>query len=144
MNLRTATLAASLCLAAPACMSSTEPLDPVIWEADLSLTSEATDVLTGRVLMVANPHNTEIGVYLSGTPGAGYSWHVRSGTCAGSGTAVGPDFVFPAVTINDEGEGTGLATLNRRVDRGTYAGVVVAGADGSGPVVACADLVETG
>jgi hypothetical protein len=116
----------------------------VLWEAVLE-PSQSAGALAGTIAMVANQHNTQIGIGVTGgMVGARLGWAVRTGTCGGSGTRVAGATAYPAIVITAEGNGAEETVINRRIATDAqYAGEVFANADGTGPVLSCGTLTRT-
>jgi hypothetical protein len=68
---------------------------------------------------------------------------VRAGTCAAPQAAVGPPSAFPALGVTGEGIGEAAAVIQRRLTGMEYAVQIVENGDGSGAVLACADLARS-
>jgi hypothetical protein len=93
--------------------------------------------------MVANEHDTQIGIGISASAGARLSWAVRSGTCANPGDRLGPNSAFPTISVSDAGDGDAETVIRRRVANATqYSGAVYATADATGQPLACADMIR--
>ena len=140
-----ATLAATgIPLMVAGCLSTTEVPDTLFWEGSFLLEANGPAGMTGDAAMVALAAQTRVGVGLAGAPAdASYGWLLRRGRCSAPGTAEAPASVFPALDPGSQGGIEAEAVIQRRLTGTEYAVQVVENADGTGDVLACADLTRT-
>ncbi|HSJ32435.1 MAG TPA: hypothetical protein VK933_13425 [Longimicrobiales bacterium] len=125
------------------CLSTTEPPETLFWEGELVAVPDGPAGLAGPAAMVALQSQTRVGVGLTGAPdGATYGWLLLGGTCAAPREAVAPASAFPALQVSDGGVDA-EAVIQRRLTGTDYAVQVVENSDGTGAVLACADLTRT-
>ncbi|HSK19587.1 MAG TPA: hypothetical protein VK912_10610 [Longimicrobiales bacterium] len=125
------------------CLSTTEPPETLFWEGQLVAMPEGPADLAGPVAMVALQAQTRLGVGLTGAPdGAIYGWLLRAGTCDSPQASVAPASAFPALQTSNGGIDA-EAVIQRRLTGTDYAVQVVENSDGTGAVLACADLTRT-
>ena len=96
--------------------------------------------------MVANQHNTQIGIGITGAaPGSRLGWVVRTGSCGGTGTRVAGTTTFPTIVVSAEGSGNAETVINRRIATDAqYSGEVFDTANGAGgQALACGALIRT-
>jgi hypothetical protein len=125
------------------CLSPTSPPEVLLWEGELLVEAEGPADMKGSAAMVAYQFQSDVGVGIeSGPEGVSYGWRVHSGTCATPGDAVAPSTAFPALNVDSDGAGEAATTIQRRLTGTEYAVQVVENADGSGAVLACADLTR--
>jgi hypothetical protein len=126
-----------------ACSNIAEPPGTFTAEAALQPADGVADPVTGNVAMVIGARQTQIGVSVrGGADGTRLGWAVRNGSCSGTGQRVGPASAFPAIEIEEDGEGEAQTVIFRRIDvDDRYAAEVFDQPDGTGTVQACADLV---
>lgn len=136
----TCVVACGSCVAA-ACISASEPVEVVKWQAAL-VASGATLPFTGSVAMVIGQLQTDMGVSVQDAPPeATLGWAIVEGTCGSPGARVGPSSAYPAIAVSGGGSGSSDTVLHRRIaTSGPYAGIVYEGEDGTGAALACADL----
>jgi hypothetical protein len=138
--------AAAICISliAAGCLSTTEVPDTLFWEGAFVLEADAPAGMTGASAMVSLAAQTQIGVGLSGAPAdATFGWLVRRGRCLSPGIAEAPPSVFPALDVSNSGAIEAEAVIQRRLTGTEYAVQVVENADGTGDVLACANLMRT-
>lgn len=146
MNNRNARLSAIVGAALPlligSCFSATEPVEVLMWDAELIASDGIVDGLSGTLAMVISGDRTQIGVGVRLAPaGSALGWALREGTCTGVGDRVGPVSAFPAIAIDGSGDGAAETILFRRIPTaGPYVGVIYQNDDGTGVVLACGDL----
>lgn len=130
-------------LAAAGCLDVTELEETFRWTGVLVPTDDAPGTLEGSVGLVIGPGQTQVGIGITGgEPGTTLGWRIRNGMCSGDGEPIVPA-PFPAVVITEEGAGALEARIAHRIDdaeEGPFAGEVFANADGTGNLLACADL----
>jgi hypothetical protein len=126
------------------CVGTSEPLDVLLWEGVLDPAPGAPVSYSGSVAMVANQHDTQIGVGVTGgASGAQLGWAVRTGTCTGTGQRVAAITAYPPIVISAEGSGNASATIRRRVDDDErYVAELFPNTNGSGAVLACGELIR--
>src|SRR5690606_24886989 len=99
--------------------------------------------LVGSAAMAAFSARTEVGIAIEGAPlDETYGWLLRNGTCAAPGEGSAPPTAFPALEVSAEQRAEAVAVLQRRVTGTEYAVQLVENADGTGAIVACADLTR--
>jgi hypothetical protein len=134
-------IVAALAVPGASCLSSTEPPETLLWEGVLLVEAGGPPDIAGTAAMVALRAETRVGIGLTGgVPGTVFGWSVRTGTCLSPGTTAAPANAFPAVTIGNDETGESETTIQRRLTGTEYAVQLVENADGSGAVLACADL----
>lgn len=125
------------------CLSTTEPPETLFWEGQLVALPDGPANMAGPAAMVALRAQTRVGIGLTGAPDAAiYGWLLRSGTCDSPGESVAPASAFPALQVSD-GSVDAEAVVQRRLTGTDYAVQVVENPDGTGAVLACADLTRT-
>lgn len=131
-------------LLAGACSGIAEPPETLFWEGTLEPGAGGLPDLRGTAAMVASERVTQIGIGIEeGPPGATFGWIVRNGSCNEPREPVGPVSAFPAVVVSDERSGDATTVLQRRLGANVdYAAQIVEDADGTGEVIACADLIQ--
>lgn len=131
-------------LLATGCLGTTEPAESLLWEGTLLVTENGPADLTGAAAMVALTSHTQLGIGVHGAPvEAVYGWLMRNGTCDAPGTAVAPASAFPPLEVDAGGDFETEVVIQRRLAGTEYAVQVVENTDGSGDVLACADLMRT-
>lgn len=136
--------AIGISLVAAGCLSTTEVPDTLIWEGIFLLEANGPAGMTGDAAMVALAQQTQIGVGLAGAPPeATYGWQLRRGRCSAPGTIEVAASVFPALNLSTQGAVEAEAVIQRRLTGTEYAVQVVENTDGTGDVLACADLTRT-
>jgi hypothetical protein len=138
------TLAAAA-VAGTGCQVNTEPVFAIFWTGVFRPVAGAPVFVGGTTEMVANPGSTSVGVFINSDPGEErvFSWHVRNGTCTGSGVRVAGHAAFPEIRVSAGGSGTSIGDIRRRLPAGEYAVEVFSGAETAGDRLACADLTES-
>lgn len=132
-----------LALLASGCLSPAEPPQTLLWEGELLIDAAGPPDLVGSTAMAAFSAHTEVGIGIDGAPlGATYGWLLRNGTCATPGEGSAPPTAFPALEVSAEQSAEAVAVLQRRITGTEYAVQLVENADGTGPVIACADLTR--
>jgi hypothetical protein len=131
------------CALAAACSGIEEPAPIVQLQGDLQPVAGAADPITGQVAMVIGERQTQIGIGIAGAlEGTSLGWRVRNGSCTGSGDRIGPANGFPPIEIEEDGTGATETILFRRIaTSAAYAAEVVSEPDGTGSVLACAELL---
>jgi hypothetical protein len=141
--LRGAVVMAAAALLQAGCMDAVAPPETFFWEGDLAVTPGGPPDLFGSVAMVATAVQTQIGIGVeSEATGASFGWIVRDGTCAAPGAPVAPQLAFPAVATGLDNVGEAETVLHRRLTGTVYAAQLLENADGSGGILACADLAR--
>jgi hypothetical protein len=156
---RVSLLLPSLLLALAACNPFVRPYrgDPAVqmrrdgdtmasqWNGTLAApTGTGAAALTGMV--TATPGLEGTSTYVSVTlasapPGASYAWQLREGACAGNGRTVGAANAYGPLAVNEQGRGSGSATLAIRLSPvARYHVRLGPQADGGSTAIACADL----
>ena len=126
-----------------ACLSTTEPPETLFWEGQLIGQPDGPAGIGGPAAMVALQAQTRVGIGLEGAPdGATYGWLLRAGTCDAPQETVAPASAFPPLPVVD-GQVDAEAVIQRRITGTDYAVQVVENSDGTGAVLACADLTRT-
>jgi hypothetical protein len=126
------------------CISPTTPPEALLWEGELLVEDDGPPDMAGSAAMVALTIQTQAGVGVADAPAdAVFGWVVRAGTCAAPQAAVGPPSAFPALGVTGEGIGEAAAVIQRRLTGMEYAVQIVENVDGSGAVLACADLARS-
>lgn len=126
------------------CLSATEPPETLFWEGTFIAEANGPASLNGSAAMVALRSHSQLGVGIQGAPPSiEYGWVLRNGTCATPGNAVAPASAFPALDVNSNGDVDLEVAIERRLTGTDYAVQVIENADGSGEVLACADLTRT-
>jgi hypothetical protein len=125
-----------------ACSSPVETNEPLFWEGTFEQPLDATVLLSGQASMVANPFDTHVGVVVDADAELQLSWLVRNGACSGSGERIAPQTTFPPLTESSASRLSATAVINRRISGSSYAVEIFVGPDGTGELVACADLVR--
>lgn len=113
------------------------PRDPA-WEATIEPTT-AGGSIAGRAAAVTRPDGSQIGILVEGAEeGVRLGWHVRTGSCGGSGERLGPPTAYPALEFA-EGEEVEVTTVipDRMASGGTYSVEVRQTPDLQAPVLAC-------
>ena len=125
------------------CLGVTELEETFRWSGDLVPTPEAPPSLEGSVGLVIGHDQTQVGIGITGgQPGATLGWRVRNGMCSGEGEPI-VAAAFPPVPISEEGSGALEARIQHRIDDaedGPFAAEEFANEDGTGDVLACADM----
>jgi len=131
-------------LAFAACVGQTEPVDVVKWQGFLIASVDTGDPFTGLAAMVIEEQQTRMGISVDDAPaGITIGWAVLEGSCDAPGERVGPATAYPPVDVSESGTGAAETVLFRRISTtGPYATLVYENRDGSGRVLACADLEE--
>jgi hypothetical protein len=125
------------------CLSTTEPPETLFWEGQLVAMPDGPADMAGPAAMVALQTQTRLGIGLTGAPDAAiYGWLLRAGTCDSPQESVAPASAFPALQVSDGGVDA-EAVIQRRLTGTDYAVQVVENSDGTGAVLACADLART-
>ena len=128
-----------LALGLAGCVGPDEPLDVLLWEGSLA-TRTGFSTIGGSVAMVANEHDTQIGIGVNGAqPNARLTWAMRTGPCAGAGARVSGASAYPTLTVSAEGEARAETVIRRRVDSTAEYAAEVFGNDGAA-VLACAQM----
>jgi hypothetical protein len=134
-------LALPLLLAA--CIDPAGPPETLLWEGELLIDAAAPPDLTGSAAMAAFAQHSEVGIGLEAAPtDAVYGWVLRPGTCDAPGTAAAPASAFPELDVGEDESAEAVAVLQRRLTGTEYAVQVVENADGTGAIIACADLTR--
>jgi hypothetical protein len=125
-----------------ACFGPLDPAEIVLLDGTFEPPAAAPITVGGTVAMVIGADRTQIGVGFSGgNAGATFGWSVRNGTCGSTGSRIGPADLFVGVVLGAEGSARAETIVNRRIDPGQrYAAEIFERPDGSGRVVACAEL----
>lgn len=125
-----------------ACVSTTGPAEIVTLQAELVATDAGVDPVTGSIALVIGEGRTQMGIGIEGgAADARLGWAIRTGACAATGTRLGPASTYPAIAVGASGHGQAETVLQRRIATDVaYAGELFASADGTGAVLACADL----
>ena len=125
------------------CRQTGEPVDVLLWEGELEPVAGSSNAVSGSIAMVANEHDTQIGIGINASAGARLGWVVRSGTCANPGDRLGPNSAFPEISVSDAGDGEAETVIRRRVaNAAQYAGAVYATVNATDQPIACADMVR--
>ncbi len=97
---------------------------------------------TATVTPTKDGTGTEVSVTLDDdTPGAKRPWHIHTGSCEKSGGVVGGGRAYAPIVIDDNGHGTGKATLAVALaDTTTYYVNIHDAAAAMGIIAACGDL----
>jgi hypothetical protein len=129
-------------LLAAACISATEPIEVVTWEAELVAAEGGADPISGSGAMVSGERQTQVGISVRFAPAStSLGWALVEGSCTGPGSRVGPASAYPSIQADDDGDGAAETRIGRRIDTaGPYAAAVYENPDGSGAVLACANL----
>lgn len=126
------------------CVSPAAPPEALLWEGQVLVEAAGPPDMSGSAAMVAFATQTQVGVGVADAPAdAVFGWVVRSGTCATPEAAVGPASAFPALDVTGGGTAEAEAVIQRRLTGMEYAVQVVENGDGSGAVLACADLARS-
>lgn len=126
------------------CISPAAPPEALLWEGQVLVEAAGPPDMAGSAAMVALTTQTQAGVSLDGAPAdAVFGWVVRAGTCAAPQASVSVASAFPALGVTGEGTGEAETVIQRRLTGMEYAVQVVENGDGSGAVLACADLVRS-
>jgi hypothetical protein len=131
-------------LIAAGCLSTTEVPDPLFWEGTFIVEANGPADLTGEAALVALAVQTQLGVGLAGAPAdATYGWLLRRGRCSSPGPPEAPASAFPPLSPTSLGNIEAEVVIQRRLTGTEYAVQVMENADGTGDVLACADLTRT-
>jgi len=124
-----------------ACLETTAPSPPILWQGDLIAASEELPI-QGMISVLAQSFQTQMAVSVDGAETDSIlGWAVRSGTCEGSGDPLGPPEAFPPIEIDEEGEGLSNALFQGRLNTTLpLSGVVLSDVSTSPEILACADL----
>ena len=131
----------ALLAALTGCVGPAEAVDVLLWEGTLVSRTGFTTI-GGSVAMVANEHDTQVGIGVNGAqPNARLGWAVRTGTCTGTGVRVAGTTAYPALAVDTQGDARAEMVIRRRLDGNVeYASELFANSNGSGAVLACADM----
>jgi hypothetical protein len=140
-QLRFGALAVAI-LMAGGCLDSVEPPETFAWSGELVASAGAPIFVSGQVAVLRNLGVTTISIGLSDAPaGSRFGWGVREGPCDGSGDPLVVASVFGVLEEDEEGEFNRTIEIGRRLDgTATLSAEVFAEPDGTGAVLACADL----
>jgi hypothetical protein len=125
-------------------LSPAEP-DPPVLVTGTFVPVDPERTLSGSVAAVTQFGNTDISVGVQGMePEETLAWHLREGTCAGSGDIFGSPGAYPPLVADDEGSAEGGVGFSLRLRPGrSYSAEIVSEVGVTGPgAIACADMAQ--
>lgn len=126
------------------CKDSSAPI-LTFWEG--TLVPVRPSVVGGRVVAVTQHGRTDVGISIEdGESGVTYEWRVDSGTCEQPGVIQGGRASYPPLQPGASGTASGETSLSAlfKPNKEFAARVLRSPDGGSGQIVACGDLEQTG
>lgn len=130
-----------LALLASGCVGAVDLPETFLFSGDLVPAADADVPIFGSMAVIVQRQETILSIGLEGAlEGETFGWMVRTGRCDGAGEPV-VSTSLPPLTVSEEGTASMDVIMQRRLDGNvSYAGEVFANPDGTGTVLACADL----